>query len=226
MFSLLTIEDKILLDPGLLSKLSHDSSKKKKSEIEENKSIKTYSDIVYMRLREKYISKIILDQGLVVSIKSFKIKSDLIVEIEGVIDIKYECNLILFCPNEGDILYGTICDTDKSNIIVDCGLIKVKVPVQQLMEPNYFNTKEKLWFWSFENQNYYYEKGAKCRLKVLGINYKTRKDIIKMINDKMVEENGEEIDEEKMMNSLQKEDVMEIYCSMAQEGLGPVKWWE
>ena len=226
MFSLLTIEDKILLDPGLLSKLSHDSSKKKKSEIEENKSIKTYSDIVYMRLREKYISKIILDQGLVVSIKSFKIKSDLIVEIEGVIDIKYECNLILFCPNEGDILYGTIYESDKNNIIVDCGLIKVKVPVQQLMEPYYFNTKEKLWFWSYENQNYYYEKGAKCRLKVLGINYKSRKDIIKMINDKMVEENGEEIDEEKMMNSLEKEDIMEIYCSMAQEGLGPVKWWE
>ena len=60
MFSLLTIEDKILLDPGLLSKLPHDSRKKKKSEMEENKSMKTYSDVVYMRLREKYISKIIL----------------------------------------------------------------------------------------------------------------------------------------------------------------------
>ena len=47
-----------------------------------------------------------------------------------------------------------------------------------------------------------------------------------MINDKMVEENGEDIDEEKMMNSLEKEDIMEVYCSMAQEGLGPVKWWE
>ena len=228
MFSLLTIEDKILLDPGLLSKLPHSSHKKKKPEIEANKSIKTYSDIVYMKLREKYISKIIIDQGLVVSIKSFKIKSDLIVEIEGVIDIKYECNLILFCPNEGDILYGTIKDNDKSNIIVDCDIIKVKVPIQQLMQPYYYNKKEKLWFWSYENQNYYYEKGAKCRLKVLGINYKIRKDILKMINDKMAEENGEgeEIDEEKMLNSLEKEDIMEIYCSMAQEGLGPVKWWE
>ena len=47
-----------------------------------------------------------------------------------------------------------------------------------------------------------------------------------MINDKMAEENEEEIDEEKMMNSLQREDIMEIYCSMAQEGLGPVQWWE
>ena len=226
MFSLLTIEDKILLDPGLLAKLPHDSNKKKKSDTEQNNTIKTYSDIVYMKLREKYISKIILEQGLVISIKNFKIKSDLIVEIEGVIDIKYECNLIIFCPNEGDILYGTIYESDKNNIIVDCGLIKVKVPIQQLMEPNYFNKKEKLWFWSYENKNYYYEKGAKCRLKVLGINFKNRKDITKMINDKMAEENGEEIDEEKIMNSLEREDIMEIYCSMSQEGLGPIKWWE
>ena len=226
MFSLLTIEDKILLDPSLLSKLAHNSKKRQKSDVDQSKSIKTYSDIVYMKLREKYISKIIIDQGLVVSIKNFKIKSDLIVEIEGVIDIKYECNLIIFCPNEGDILYGTIYESDKNNIIVDCGLIKVKVPIQQLMEPNYFNKKEKLWFWSYENKNYYYEKGAKCRLKVLGINFKNRKDITKMINDKMAEENGEEIDEEKIMSSLEREDIMEIYCSMAQEGLGPIQWWE
>ena len=222
----LSIEDKILLDPGQLSKLPHDSKNKKKQNIEQNNPIKTYSDIVYLKLRKKYISKIIIDQGLVVSIKNFKIKSDLIVEIEGVIDIKYECTLILFCPNEGDILYGTIYDSDKSNIIIDCTLIKVKVPIQQLMEPYYFNKKEKLWFWSYENKNYYYEKGAKCRLKVIGINFKNRKDISKMINDKMAEENGEEIDEEKMMNSLQREDIMEIYCSMSQEGLGPVQWWE
>ena len=123
MFSLLTIEDKILLDPGLLAQIPHNSFKRKKSDNEENKTIKTYTDIVYMKLREKYISKIIVGQGLVVSIKNFKIKSDLIVEIEGVIDIKYECNLILFCPNEGDILYGTIFDSDKENITIDCGLI-------------------------------------------------------------------------------------------------------
>ena len=226
MFSLLTIEDKILLEPGLLAQIPHNTYKRKKADSTQDQSIKTYTDIVYMKLREKYISKIIIDQGLVVAIKNFKIKSDLIVEIEGVIDIKYECDLILFCPNEGDILYGTILDSDKSNIIVDCGIIKIKVPIQQLMEPYYFNKKEKLWFWSYENKNYYYEKGAKCRLKVLGINYRNGKDINKMISDKMAEENGEEIDEEKMMNSLEKEDIMEIYCSMAQEGLGPVIWWE
>lgn len=226
MFSLLSIEDKILLEPGLLAKLPHDSHKRKKTDNEQNKSIKAYSDIVYIKLREKYISKIIIGQGLVVSIKNFKIKSDLIVEIEGVIDIKYECSLIVFCPNEGDILYGTIYDSDKNNIKVDCGLIKVKVPIQQLMEPYYFNKKEKLWFWSYNGKTFYYEKNLKCRLQVLDVCFKDGKEIAKIVNDKLNEENNENITEDDLINSLEREDIMEIYCSMSQEGLGPIKWWE
>jgi DNA-directed RNA polymerase subunit E'/Rpb7 len=225
MFSLLTIEDKILLDPSQFAELIHDK-KNKKEKIANKKDIKKYSDIVYQKLREKYISKIIIDQGLVVSIKNFKIKSDLIVEIEGVIDIKYECNLIIFSPKEGDILLGTICDSNQNSIIVDCGIIKVKVPTQQLMEPYYFNKKEKLWFWSYDGKNYYYEKNAKCRVKVLDVNFKSGKDYSKFINDKMAEENEDKVNEEDIINSLQLEDIMEIYCTMSQEGLGPIKWWE
>ena len=36
----------------------------------------------------------------------------------------------------------------------------------------------------------------------------------------------EAIGEEDLMNTLKREDIMEIYCSMSQEGLGPIKWWE
>jgi DNA-directed RNA polymerase subunit E'/Rpb7 len=229
MFSLLTIEDKILLDPSLFAELIHDKKQKKKhnqkEQIDNKIEINKYSDIVYLKLREKYISKIIIDHGLVVSIKNFKINSDLIVEIEGVVDIKYECNLIMFSPREGDILYGTIFDSNQNSIIVNCGIIKVKVPTQQLMEPYYFNKKEKLWFWSYDGKNYYYEKNAKCRLKVLDVNYKSGKDISKLINDKMAEDNEGNIKEEDLIK-LKREDIMEIYCTMSQEGLGPIKWWE
>ena len=230
MFSLLTIEDKILLDPSQLAELVRDNKKKKKQNKSEsnelNKEINKYSDIVYLRLREKYISKIILDQGLVISIKNFKIKSDLIVEIEGVIDIKYECCLVMFCPREGDILYGTICECNEKYIIVDCELIKVKVPTQKLMEPYYFNKKEKLWFWSYNGKTFYYEKNLKCRLQVLDVCFKDGKEIAKIVNDKLNEENNENITEDDLINSLEREDIMEIYCSMSQEGLGPIKWWE
>ena len=123
-------------------------------------------------------------------------------------------------------------DCDHNYIVVDCTLIKVKVPKQKLMKPYFFNTKEKLWFWSYDgNNNYYYEKNAKCRLKVLDVSFKTVKDIEKMIDEKMNEEKMNEendiiLNKEDLMNSLQKEDIMEIYCSMSQKGLGPIKWWD
>ena len=94
------------------------------------------------------------------------------------------------------------------------------------MEPYFFNKKEKLWFWTYEGKNYYYEKKEKCRLKVLGVCFKTGKDIMKIISDKIGDNNEQEVDEEALLNSLQREDFMEVYCSMSQEGLGPVKWWE
>lgn len=75
MFILYTIEDKILLKPGDLdlSKLSNDIS---------------YEDIVLEKVREKYIGKILLGHGIVVSMKKFVIKTNLIVEIEGVINVE------------------------------------------------------------------------------------------------------------------------------------------
>lgn len=214
MFFLLSLEDKILLDPSKFDELIPKNK-------DNSKSPKKYSDLVYILLRNKYISKIILDQGLVISIKSFKIKSDLIVEIEGVIDVKYECTLLMFCPKEGELLYGKICESENEYITIDCDIIKVKISNKQLMQPCYYNSKEKLWFWSFEGKNYYYEKGQKCRLKVIYVNFKSKKEIAEKIN---LQINHKEEDEKE--NKLQKEDIMDICCSMAEEGLGPVGWWE
>ncbi len=46
-------------------------------------------------------------------------------------------DLILFRPQLGDILYGKIISSDWEFIEVDCDILTVKVPVEQLMKPNY-----------------------------------------------------------------------------------------
>jgi DNA-directed RNA polymerase subunit E'/Rpb7 len=50
-------------------------------------------------------------------------------------------DLIIFRPQIGDLLYGKIINSDMNYITVDCDIIKVKVPVEQLMKPTsmYFN---------------------------------------------------------------------------------------
>lgn len=106
MFSLLNISDKILLDPGELNPIkqedleykpnilaleSDDQQKKKEKNIPKYLE---YSDVVYKKLRKKYISKILMGIGLVISIQKFNIKSNLIIEIEGYLNV--EVNLRKF----------------------------------------------------------------------------------------------------------------------------------
>ncbi len=45
-------------------------------------------------------------------------------------------DLIIFRPQIGDIIYGKITHSDFSSLSVDCDVVKVKVPVEQLMKPN------------------------------------------------------------------------------------------
>lgn len=72
MFFLLSIEDKLLLKP---------------EELMISKKL-SYKEIVYLKMREKYISRILLGHGIVVSIIKYLIKSNQVVEIEGVINVE------------------------------------------------------------------------------------------------------------------------------------------
>jgi hypothetical protein len=46
-------------------------------------------------------------------------------------------DIVIFRPQVGDILYGKIICSDPEFITVDCEIIKVKVPVEQLMKPSH-----------------------------------------------------------------------------------------
>ncbi len=123
MFLIYTLEDKILLKPDDLN-------------MKRNNSELLYEDIVLDKMNTKYIGKVLLNHGIVVSIKKLILKTNLIVEMEGVINVEYEIDLLIFRPEIGDILYGKIINADFNNITVDCSVIKVKVPIAQLMKPN------------------------------------------------------------------------------------------
>ena len=234
MFILLNVEDKLILDPSELntkqsfeteSSLPQISTQNKYTEEKKEKPpLKYYNEIIYEKLRKKYINKILLNQGLVISIQKFKIKNDLIIEIEGVIDIDYECNLIIFKPIEGEILFGNIEESNLNNIIVNIGIIKVNISKDNLMKPSNFNEEEKVWFWSYGNNNYFYDKGEKCRMKVLNVKFKSKVEISKIIKNDNENIENEDFDNEKN-NNLNKEDIMQIYCTFNEEGLGPIKWW-
>lgn len=250
MFILLSVEDKVVIDPGELNPNDtipspqnvvlpsiHNIESPKKDEESKRKVPEPFNDVVYKRLRNKYISKILLGQGIVVSIQKFTIKSCLIVEIEGVINVEYDCSLIVFKPQVGDILYGKIIQSSINQVIVDCDLIKVKVPFEQIMKPNNFDENENVWYWSYGQSNYYYDLGEEVRVKVVDLQFKNKNDITIIINKNAeIEKNNTQLIKNESMNKegsqmeeepieLTKDMIMEITCTFNEEGLGPLKWW-
>lgn len=70
------------------------------------------------------------------------------------------------------------------------------------------------------------------RVKVLDVNFKTKNDIAQMITEQEEKESDKMNDVEKLnennktTNSIITADsIMEIGCTLNEEGLGPVDWW-
>ena len=79
MFLIYSIEDKILLKPEELNKQT------------DNTEI-SYEDVVLNRSKEKYLGKVLLNHGIVISIKKFVLRNNLIVEMEGIINVEVSKN--------------------------------------------------------------------------------------------------------------------------------------
>ena len=166
-------------------------------------------EIVLIKIREKYLGKLIPDKGIAISIKSLVLLHNTIVEIEGVINFEYNVEIIVLNPKHGDLLYGKIENFNNNGIILNCELFKVFVPKQNLPD----NTI----FLELVDNSFYYDKDELCRVKIIETK-SLRTDIIKKIDNKNLFNKSEMI--------LEISDVFEVTGSFNQSGLGPVTWWK
>lgn len=136
------------------------------------------------------------------------------------------------------MLYGKVIHSTINQIVVDCDVIKVKVPSEQIMKPNNYDENENVWYWSYNKSNYYYDVGEEVCVKVIDLQFKTKTDITSIINRnieieknqnnlmKVEGENGTKEQDENEVIELTKDMIMEVTCTMSEEGLGPLKWWK
>lgn len=205
MFILLSIFDRTIIRPEDLTNIP-------------------FEEIVLIKIRSKFIGKVIIDKGLVVSIKSLIIRNNTIVEIEGVINVEYDTELIVFSPEQNDILYGKIIKSTEKGLLVDCDVCKVFVSAIQLPENSKYLENEGIWSWDLVNNSFYYDLEEKVRIKVLETKYNTTSDSFNNLKTvegpnvmNLISDNKEK---------LRASDVMEISGTFNQSGLGPLVWWK
>jgi len=202
MFILLSISDRTIIKPEDLSKDF------------------TFDYTVLNKIREKYIGKVLMNQGIVTSLKSLIITNNTIVEIEGVITVEYKADLIVLSPCSGDILYGDIIQSDENGIIIDCKICQVLVSPKEFPVNTSYSSFDKLWYWRLNEMVYYYDVNQKVRVKVLSAFYESKGKLKEVINkDKEINVIKEKKD------GSEVSDFIIINGSVKQSGLGPLSWW-
>jgi DNA-directed RNA polymerase subunit E'/Rpb7 len=89
-----------------------------------------------------------------------------------------------------------------------------------------------VWYWNYDGHQLYYDIGEEVKIKVIEANYKTSNEINNIISNM----NASNLAKSENMEGFIIQDIpkenftidmaMNILCSMAQEGLGPLQWWK
>ena len=94
--------------------------------------------------------------------------------------------------------------------------------------------QEGVWYWSYDGYQLYYDIGEEVRMKVIEANYKTSNELSNILANSNASANNmtkpesieAAITQDNAKENITIDMVMNILCSMAQEGLGPLQWWK
>jgi DNA-directed RNA polymerase subunit E'/Rpb7 len=142
---------------------------------------------------------------------SFTIKSSLVENDTGNILCNVEIIALYFSSFKDELLRGKIVRSSKTGIILNLHGIEVFVP--KLLLPNNcdFDSYEKLWKWSYDGGDFWYDIGSEVLFKTSQVNF-NKKDFVPASTSTVTNQ-----DEGRRYM---------IVGVMNQEGLGPKSWWK
>lgn len=192
MFELLEIHDRTIIKPD---ELSRDV---------------TIDIVLLLKIKKKFIGKVLLNKGVVTSIKSLIVLNNTIVELEGIINVEYKSEIIIFAPKSHDILYGKITHSDQTGITINCEVCKVFVYAHELPENSTLSLSDNIWGWQLDNGVFYYDIGEEVRVKIESVQYRANSEITLEVSKE-----GANIS-----------DIVKVLGTFKQSGLGPLRWWK
>ena len=83
---------------------------------------------------------------------------------------------------------------------------------------NYIDSDEidRVWYWSYKDVKLYYDIGEDIKCKVLEMSFKSKNEISSL----------SKVDDLQEKIEFSFENIMDVICTVNQEGLGPIKWWK
>lgn len=217
MFTLVTIKDKIRIEPDHFSK--------------------DYLIALKDEIHAKFSNKILPEVGLCISIHDILLIGDpYIYPGDGASHTETTFRLVVYRPFVGEILSGKImaCDV-KNGIRVSMKFFDdVWIPPYLLPDHSYFQDDEKLWVWKYEEHDMFFDLNEEIRFKVNSVQFHTSEQDAKApkVEPKkpgaaiaqQQQQQQQVTDAEKPYNM--SEQPMIVFGRLNQPGLGLTSWWE
>lgn len=179
-------------------------------------------EVLAEELNKRFANKVVLDVGLVICLHDIvDVGESYIYCGDGAIHTKCVYRMIVFRPQVGEILCGTLKSSSKEGLSISLGFFdSIIIPPQQLNEPSHFNEIDQSWTWNYEDEGQTHvlmlEVGEQLRFRVHSEEFvdvsphgPTNISNIPMAASKVDK----------------KEVPYTIVGSICESGLGLVKWW-
>lgn len=171
-------------------------------------------EILGDELNKQLANKVVLNVGLVICLHDIiDIGESYIYPGDGAIHTRCSFRMIVFKPQIGEIICGTLKSGSKEGLNISLGFFdSISIPPQQFNEPSHFNEIDQSWTWNYEDE---------------GETHVLLLEIGEQIRFRVHSEEFVDVSPHGPANvEIEKKEVpYKIIGSISESGLGLVKWW-
>ncbi|EPZ32091.1 DNA-directed RNA polymerase III subunit RPC8-like protein [Rozella allomycis CSF55] len=176
---------------------------------------KEFHKAVNEAINRKYSNRVIDNVGLCISV--YDIKSIIDPFIHPSEGCTYLLKLvifrmIIFRPFTGEIIRGVLNSSSEQGITISVGFFQdIFIPHSLLQKDSHFDSHNQRWIWNYDGDELAMDKGDIIRCRVASETFVD-------VHPKEFQKNPEE--------DTKKVSPYTITCTIAEDGLGCVQWWE
>lgn len=180
-------------------------------------------EVLAEELNRRFANKVVLNVGLVICLHDIvDVGESHIFNGDGAIHTRCIYRMVVFRPQIGEILCGTLRSSSKEGLNISLGFFdSILIPPEQFNEPSQFNEIDQTWTWEFQDKGRSHalllEIGEQVRFRVHG------EEFVDVSPHGPSQAAG---GHQSVQADLEKKEVpYTIIGSICESGLGLVKWW-
>lgn len=180
---------------------------------------KTPQDAVTEVIEQRFLDRVIADLGLVTTVYDIQsIEGGFVYPNDGAAYFRVKFRVVVFRPFVGEILVGKLKSCSKSGLKVSLDFFDdITIPEHALQEPSYYDEREKLWMWKFDENDMYMDLQEEIRFRITSVKFHPTPTPLQLQNAQ---------GEDKLLGTHAKPFApMEVIGDINGDGLGLLSWW-